>query len=149
MALTELTENLNIIQSLADKPALSSSELKATFDDAANKIKTYVNGTLIPELNTILASLSNKDTSLQSAINTINTTLTTAVANISSLQSTVSSHTSSISTLNTQMSTANSNISALQTVANGLKSGATTKISSGTSVPSSLSNGEVYLQYFN
>ena len=121
MSLTNLTENLNIIQSLPDQPALTSEELKAKFDESSNKIKTYVNETLLPELNTILTNLQNGDTTLAAAITTMQTTVNEAVGNITALQTTVS----------------------------GFKSGATTKITIGSSVPSSLENGEVYLQYFS
>lgn len=47
MALTKLTENLNVHQSLPDKPALSADELKIKFDEASNKIKDYLNETLV------------------------------------------------------------------------------------------------------
>ena len=54
MALTSLTDNLNIVSALDDEPndvgGLSATELKAKFDVAANLIKTYLNGTLLPEL---------------------------------------------------------------------------------------------------
>ena len=54
MALTSLTDNLDIVSALDDEPndvgGLSATELKAKFDVAANLIKTYINGTLIPEL---------------------------------------------------------------------------------------------------
>ena len=121
MSLTTLTENLNTIQSLPDQPALTSEQLKAKFDESSNKIKTYVNETLIPELNTILTNLQNKDTTLETAMATMQSTITEAVGNITSIQSTLS----------------------------GLKSGATTKITIGSEVPSSLENGEVYFQYFS
>lgn len=54
MSLTKFTDNLNIISSLPDKPALESSELKAKFDEAANKIKGYVNETLTEEVEKII-----------------------------------------------------------------------------------------------
>ena len=65
MALTSLTDNLNIVSALDDEPndvgGLSATELKAKFDAAANLIKAYLNGTLLPELvaagvNSILQS---------------------------------------------------------------------------------------------
>ncbi len=52
MNLPKLTENLNIHQSLEDQPTLSSSELKAKFDEAGNKIKDYINNILIEQLLT-------------------------------------------------------------------------------------------------
>lgn len=155
MALTELTQNLNAIQSLPDQPTLTADELKAEFDKSANLIKEYLNDTLLSELNTLLTNLQNKDITLESAINKVKTTVTEATTNITALQKSVSTNTSNISTLKTDvsnlktsMNTANTNISSMQTTLKGLKSGATTKISKGTSVPSSLADGEVYLQYF-
>lgn len=113
---------------MSDQPALTAEELKAEFDKSANLIKEYLNDTLLSELNTLLINLQNKDINLESAINTLRTTVTEAVTNVTALQKSVSS---------------------IQTTISGLKSGATTKISKGTSVPSSLAEGEVYLQYFN
>lgn len=43
----QFTEDLNIISALADQPTLTSSELKAKFDEASNKIKNYINNILI------------------------------------------------------------------------------------------------------
>ncbi len=121
MALTELTDNMNIHQSLPDKPALTAEELKAEFDKAANLIKEYLNETLLTELNGIITGLQNKDLTIETALNNLQTIVNEATTNITSITSTVS----------------------------GLKSGATTKITIGTSVPTNLENGEVYLQYFN
>ena len=54
MNLPELNANLNNIQALSDKPntmdGLTSNELKEKFDMAGNTIKTYINGTLIPSI---------------------------------------------------------------------------------------------------
>lgn len=126
--LTTLTDNLNVHQNLPDAPTQSASELKVKFDEAANKIKTYINETLVDELNTILTSLQNGETTLGEAI-----TAVSGVANQAALD--IISINGSISTINTTLG--------------GLKSGATTKISVGSSVPETLENGEIYLQYFN
>lgn len=120
MSLPTLNENLNIHQSLPDQPALNAEELKQEFDKPANLIKEYLNQILLPQLDALLVSLQNKDISLETALNTTNGIVNEAVTNITSINNTLA----------------------------GLKSGATTKISSGTSVPSSLENGEIYLQYF-
>lgn len=52
--LTKLLADLYIISLLDDEPndvgGMSSAELKAKFDEAANTIKTYINESLIPEL---------------------------------------------------------------------------------------------------
>lgn len=54
--LTNLTANVNNISALSDKPnetdGLTSGELKARFDKAGGDIKEYINGTLIPEVET-------------------------------------------------------------------------------------------------
>ena len=56
LEITLLDGDLNIIQALDDEPndvgGLTSAELKAKFDEGPNKIKTYINGTLIPEILT-------------------------------------------------------------------------------------------------
>lgn len=41
------TEDVNIISSLPDQPTITSTELKAKFDEASTKIKNYINNTLI------------------------------------------------------------------------------------------------------
>lgn len=114
MSLPTLNENLNIHQSLPDQPPLSASELKQKFDEAPNLIKEYLNGTLLPQIDTLMVNLQNKDITLESALTTLNGIVNEAVNTLS-----------------------------------GLKNGATTQISFGTSVPSSLDDGEIYLQYFN
>lgn len=121
MALTELTANMNIHQSLPDQPALTADELKAKFDEGANLIKEYLNETLLTELNGLITALQNKDTTIETALNNLQTIVNEATTNITSITNTIS----------------------------GLKSGATTKITIGSSVPSILENGEIYLQYFN
>ena len=54
LTITYLDGNLDIIQQLDDEPndvgGLTAAELKAKFDEAGNIIKTYINGTLIPEI---------------------------------------------------------------------------------------------------
>ena len=54
MELTALTQDLYIISKLGDNPNsdnnLSAQELKKKFDESGNLIKTYINGTLIPEI---------------------------------------------------------------------------------------------------
>jgi hypothetical protein len=50
MALTTFNDDLNIISKLADEPnlddGLTAAEFKGKFDEAGNRIKTYINGTL-------------------------------------------------------------------------------------------------------
>lgn len=58
--LTNLTDDLNIIQSLNDTPTESASELKAKFDESGNKIKTFLNGTLIQEIQTAFNTIKSE-----------------------------------------------------------------------------------------
>jgi hypothetical protein len=65
MPLTKFTSDINIIQALADLPndtnGLTASQLKAKFDEAAGKIKLYLNDTLIAELESTTDSASGAD----------------------------------------------------------------------------------------
>lgn len=60
MALSKLTDDLNVVQGLPDSPnagvgGLTSTQLKVKFDTAGNAIKTYLNNTLTTETDTQLA----------------------------------------------------------------------------------------------
>lgn len=57
----QFTEDLNIISSLADQPTMTSSELKAEFDLAGNKIKDYINNTFLPKLDDVLSDITATD----------------------------------------------------------------------------------------
>lgn len=60
MALTQFTKDMNIISALDDEPndvgGLSADELKAKFDEGGLAVKSYINGTLLVEINTKLAT---------------------------------------------------------------------------------------------
>lgn len=55
MALTKSTDDMNIIQPLDNEPndigGLSPDALKAKFDEAGNKLKIFINDSLIPEVD--------------------------------------------------------------------------------------------------
>ena len=82
--LEPISNELNYIESLDDNPnegatPLTSAALKQKFDQAGQEIKTYVNNTLIPQLNTLLngiGTLSELETSdktnLVNAVNEVN-----------------------------------------------------------------------------
>jgi hypothetical protein len=59
MAIRQLTDNLSIISALADEPndtqGLSADALKAKFDEGGNKVKSYVNSVLIPDVSEAIA----------------------------------------------------------------------------------------------
>ena len=46
----KFTEDLNIIRSLPDNPALTSDDFRSKFDEAGKKIKEYLNNIVIPEV---------------------------------------------------------------------------------------------------
>ena len=52
----KLTDNLNNVQSLANKPPLEAEELKAVFDQAGNSIKEYINEILTEEIETLITN---------------------------------------------------------------------------------------------
>lgn len=56
MSLTKFTGDTNNIQSLADQPNLTASQLKAKFDKTGDDIKTYINETLTTEIDTALGT---------------------------------------------------------------------------------------------
>lgn len=68
--LPNLTEDLNIIQSVDDQPTLTSSELKERFDEAGNKIKDYINNVLIKGINETLKVVEGFENSIESKMKT-------------------------------------------------------------------------------
>ena len=77
MSLTKLTDNLNVIQSLPDKPTQTASQLKEKFDKAGNIIKNHINNTLSSELDTLITNLQNAVQTLQNTVITNRDTLST------------------------------------------------------------------------
>lgn len=77
MDLTKFTGNLNNIQSLPNKPALSPEDLKKEFDKGNNALKDFINSILITELISILTQLEKDIESGESSVKTINNTITT------------------------------------------------------------------------
>ena len=64
----QFTEDLNIISSLADQPTMTSSELKAEFDLAGNKIKDYINNILISGIQDAIDEMEQIGITLDSKI---------------------------------------------------------------------------------
>jgi len=58
MALTPISKDMAIIAALPDEPndvgGMTAAELKDKFDEGGKALKTYINGTLIPEIETEL-----------------------------------------------------------------------------------------------
>jgi hypothetical protein len=51
MALSDYTDDLNIITALQVDPTEDGPALQAKFDEGPNKIKTWIRNTLIPHIN--------------------------------------------------------------------------------------------------
>lgn len=76
MAITRLTENVSQVSNLGTYPktdnGLTTDKLKAWFDKAPEIIKTYLNGTLIPEVEAKFGSLdawiADADTKIDSFV---------------------------------------------------------------------------------
>lgn len=60
MALEIMKENVQIIQSLSDYPnqeeGLTAGEMKAKFDEAAMRLQSYINGSIVPAVNDKLSA---------------------------------------------------------------------------------------------
>lgn len=77
--LPELEDNLNILQSLPNKPTLSAENLKKEFDKAPNIIKEYINNTLLEAIETLVTnSISSAKTSIEN--NLESTSITKALS---------------------------------------------------------------------
>ena len=122
MSLPKLTENLNKVSSLPEKPTLQSDELQAVFDKAGNVIKEYINDTLTGAIEQLITSTvqANKTT----VENVLTSTATTNA--LSSAQGKV-----------------------LKGLVDGLDSSKQKLISVGSSIPEGGSNGDIYIQYFD
>lgn len=122
MSLTKLTENLNKVSSLPDKPTLQSDELKAVFDEAGNIIKNYINEILTAEIEKLVSDTAKANK--------------TTVENILTSTSTTNALSSSQGTL-------------LKGLIDTLTNEKQKTIKMGTSNPSGGSDGDIYIQYFN
>ena len=135
MAITQCTVDTSVISQLADKPALTSAELKASFDSAGTGIKNYINNTLI----------SNIGTEITSAVNTLGATVT---SNQTANNTRFNTDEGYITTLQGKMTTVEGNITTINSNISSLSSGKQKTISVGTTTPTGGSNGDIYIQYF-
>lgn len=135
MAITPCTAETNAISQLADKPALTSAELKAEFDKAGTGIKNYINNTMISDINSTITS----------AVNTLGTTVTNNQTTNNNRFNTDEGY---ITTLQNKMTTVEGNITTINSSISTLESGKQKKITVGTSTPTGGSDGDIYIQYF-
>lgn len=72
MDIPKLTEDLNIIQTLDNQPAMTPAELKAKFDEGTNIIKDYINSILVDGLQDVIDDITGSiDTALTTKLQTI------------------------------------------------------------------------------
>ena len=161
MSLTKLTDNLNSIQNLPNKPPLEAEELKVEFDKSANLIKTYINEILTEEIETLIT------TTVNAAKTTVEDVLTsTSVVNaLSANQGKVlkgaidtiktkldgiqdGANKTVVENILTSTSTTNALSAAQGKALKGLVDGKQKTITRGTATPSGGSSGDIYIQYF-
>lgn len=118
--LTNLSTEIENMQTLPDEPTTTASALKILMDKAPKDIKDFINNTLIPELETILSKLDNVTAErLENNLPKLDNVTATQLEYLIGL-------TASITSL----------LAAKQPT-----------ILSGTAAPSSLSDGQIYLRY--
>jgi len=122
MSLPKLTENLNKVSSLAEKPTLTAQQLQAVFDEAGNAIKDYINDVLTTAIE-------------QSITSTVQANKTT-VENVLTSTSTTNA-----------LSSAQGKV--LKGLIDELESGKQKLISTGTSTPEGGNDGDIYFQIFS
>ena len=113
--LQKFNVDVGFIGKLDDNPnegatPLSSTDLKDEFDKAGKSIKTFLNGTLIDELETILTNMQTTETNQGTAITNVTTTANTNATNIgtmSNLTTTANTLVGAINEVKTSMSTSN------------------------------------------
>lgn len=90
MAIRECTVDTNNISQLPDDPALTPSEIKGEFDQAATDLKNYINNELIPDANqTINTAVSGLNATITNNQTANNTRFTQVEASITSLGNTI------------------------------------------------------------
>ena len=124
MSLTKLTENLNKVGSLANRPTLQPEDLKKIFDESDNIIKDFINEILIPEIEKLVSDTAKANK--------------TTVENVLTSTSTTNALSSAQGTLLKGL------IDTLTFTVNGKQK----VITRGTATPSGGSNGDIYIQYF-
>lgn len=161
MALTKLTDNLNNVQSLANKPPLEAEELKAVFDKSGNSIKDYINEILTEEIEALIAStvesakivVENVLTS-ESAVNALSANQGKVLKGLIDTMKTkldgiaTGANKTTVENILTSTSTTNALSANQGKVLKGLIDAKQKTITRGTATPSGGSSGDIYIQYF-
>lgn len=161
MALTKLTDNLNNIQSLPNKPSLEADELKAEFDKAGNLIKAYINEILTEEIEALITNtvesakvvVENVLTS-ESEINALSANQGKALKDLIDTMKTkldgiaTGANKTIVENVLTSTSTANALSANQGKILNEKIATKQNTITRGTAAPSGGSSGDIYIQYF-
>ena len=87
MALTKFTDDVEIIQALSNTPnateGLTADQLKAKFDEATGKIKTYINDTLTADVDTAVSDIEDEIEALDTRVDTVETTVSEEIGRAS------------------------------------------------------------------
>lgn len=133
--LTKLTANVNNIQALSDRPntadGITAQQLKEKFDKAGADIKDWANNTLIEELETYINQLTNAVETVEDLAEGLDTRVDNVEDNY--VQNTDSRLTNSRQCNNS--------------FDNYLTSRTNLHITYGTSLPSSGTDGDIFLLY--
>lgn len=160
MALTKLTDNLNSIQSLPNKPSLEADELKAEFDKAGNLIKAYINEILTKEIESLITNtvetakiiVENVLTS-ESNVNALSASQGKALKDLIDTMKTkldgiaTGANKTTVENVLTSTSTTNALSANQGKVLNEKIATKQNTITRGTATPSGGSSGDIYIQY--
>lgn len=80
MELTKLTADLAVISKLADSPTETAAALKAKFDEGPRAIGSYLNGSLLPEIEEALALIDGKTPAVIDSLTSADTTAALSAA---------------------------------------------------------------------
>lgn len=133
--ITDLTANVNNIQALSDRPntadGITAQQLKERFDKAGADIKTYINSTLITQIEGYLNEAKTHIETLEGLMSGYDTRITNLDNN------TVKTNDSRL----TNSRQCNNNFDNWGTARSNLKVGY------GTSLPGSADNGSIFFLY--
>lgn len=110
MAIANMTTNVAIHQTLADEPnaenGLSAQALKEKFDAGAVALKSYINGTLVPEVNRLGQNQTQGSQQAQQALSTAQEAQRTAQTAHTTAQNALSASQEALSTAQDALSAA-------------------------------------------
>lgn len=133
--ITDLTANVNNIQALSDRPntadGITAQQLKERFDKAGADIKTYINSSLITQLEGYLNEAKTHIETLEGLMDGFDTRIDTIEDNYVTTSDSRLTNSRQCNNSFDNWSTARSNL----------------KVGYGTSLPGSADNGSIFFLY--